>query len=50
MGRQHTEVPSPGAIAFISLAAQAKLVWLENVGMSAIHTLSLCLDPGDATR
>ncbi len=44
-----TEVPSPGIAAFIGFAAQAKPIRLESAGASALHTLLIGLNSGNAT-
>ncbi len=49
MGSEHTEGPSPGVAAFIGFAAEAKPVWFERAGASALPTLPFGFNPGDAT-
>ncbi len=45
LGNWHAEMPSPGVAAIIGFAAQTKLLWVE----SALHTLHINFNPGDAT-
>ncbi len=49
MGSWHTEVLSPGVVAFIGFAAQAKPVQFESAGEPALHTFPFGFNPGDAT-
>ncbi len=35
--------------AFVGFAAQAKSVWFESAGASAVHTLPFGVNPGDVT-
>ncbi len=50
MGSQYTEVPSPGVVAFIGFAAQARLARFVSAGATTLHTLSFfCFNPGGAT-
>ncbi len=49
MGYQRTEVPSPGVVAFLGFAAQAKPDRYESAGASALHILPFGFNPGDAT-
>ncbi len=50
VGSEHTKGPSPGVAAFIGFAAEAKPVWFESAGASALHTPSpVGFNPGDAT-
>ncbi len=47
MGSWHDEALSPGVAAFIRLAAQAKPVWFESAGASALYTIPFGLNLGD---
>ncbi len=48
-GFWRTEVAHPGAAAFISFAAEAKLVRFDSVGTLARHAFPFGFNPGDAT-